>query len=229
MTPEDAIYRYRLRTLALAREIGSVRGACRVIGIHHSAFYRWKSRADSYGPGLLRPRERRRAQMPNSISPLFEQRIRAFASGNPGLGPVRPAAEPQRAEWGGLRVSAGGVRRVLKRHGRSARARRPGAGGRLCRPTGTAASRTGTRAPPVDRPGALVQFDCFQISLLSGTGGTLWRHSAIDVASSYLWAELHLTPRNPSARWTSRPARRVARDPSARGWQLEAVMTDDGS
>ncbi len=124
MTPEDAIYRYRLRTLALARGIGSVRDARRVIGIHHSAFYRWKSRADSYGPGLLRPRERRRAQMPNSISPLFEQRIVAFASGNPGLGPVRPAAEPQRAEWGGLRVSAAGVRRVLKRHGRSDRARR---------------------------------------------------------------------------------------------------------
>ncbi len=43
MTPEDTIYRYRLRTLALAREIGSVRAACRVMGIHHSTYYRWKA------------------------------------------------------------------------------------------------------------------------------------------------------------------------------------------
>ena len=28
MLPEDVIYRYRLRTLALAREIGSVRAGC---------------------------------------------------------------------------------------------------------------------------------------------------------------------------------------------------------
>ena len=63
MTPEDVIYRYRLRTLALAREIGSVRAACRVMGIHHSTYYRWKSQADSYGLTILRPRERRRPQM----------------------------------------------------------------------------------------------------------------------------------------------------------------------
>ena len=36
MTPEDAIYRYRLRTLAPASEIGSLRAACRAMGIHHS-------------------------------------------------------------------------------------------------------------------------------------------------------------------------------------------------
>jgi ribosomal protein L37AE/L43A len=31
-------------------------------------------------------------------------------------------------------------------------------------------------------------------------------------ASAYTWAELHMTPRNPSARWTSALARRVAGD-----------------
>ena len=119
---------------------------------------------------------------------------------------------------------------MLKRHGRGSRAR-------LLALVAGYASPPGPQRPEpeperhlaVDRPGALVQFDCFHIGRLSGTGGTLWRYSAIDIASSYLWAELHLTPRNPSSRWTSRPARRVARDLSARGRQLEAVMTDDGS
>jgi transposase InsO family protein len=44
-----------------------------------------------------------------------------------------------------------------------------------------------------------------------------------------MWAELHLTPKNPSARWTSALARRVAQDLSQRGWKLETVTTDNAS
>ena len=50
MTPEDTIYRFRLRTLALPEELGNVRAACRVMGVHHSTFYRWKGQAVRYGP-----------------------------------------------------------------------------------------------------------------------------------------------------------------------------------
>ena len=60
MTPEDSAYRVRLRTLALAEELGSVRAACRAMGIHHSTYYCWKRRAEQYGLELRRPRERRR-------------------------------------------------------------------------------------------------------------------------------------------------------------------------
>ena len=41
MTPGDVLYRFRVRTLALAEELGNVRAACRAMGIHHSTFYRW--------------------------------------------------------------------------------------------------------------------------------------------------------------------------------------------
>ena len=67
------------------------------------------------------------------------------------------------------------------------------------------------------------------MGLLSGTRGSLWQFTAIDVASSFVWAELHATPRSPSSRWASRLARRAARDLSARVRQLEKVMTDNGS
>lgn len=80
----------------------------------------------------------------------------------------------------------------------------------------------------VDRPGELVQMDCFCIGRLSGAKGTLWQYTAIDVKSSYVWAELHLTPRNPSARWSAL-ARRVAQDLATRGWELEAITTDNAS
>lgn len=63
--------------------------------------------------------------------------------------------------------------------------------------------------------------DCFFTGRLSGAKGAVWQYTAIDVASAYVWAELHLTLPNPSARWCSELARRVAKDLAARGWRLE--------
>jgi len=44
-----------------------------------------------------------------------------------------------------------------------------------------------------------------------------------------MWAEIHVTPRNPSARYISALARRVAQDLARRGWRLEKVMADNAS
>ena len=71
--------------------------------------------------------------------------------------------------------------------------------------------------------------DSFFLGRLSGAKGAVWQYTAIDVASAHCWAELHLTPRNPSPRWTSELARRAAQDLAARGWKLEKVMTDNAS
>ena len=73
---------------------------------------------------MLRPRERRRPQMPNQLAPMVEQRVVAFALGHPGLGPRRIATRQARPEWGGLLVSANGVYKTLVRHGLNTRARR---------------------------------------------------------------------------------------------------------
>jgi transposase len=99
VTQDDALYRFRLRVLAVARELGSVRAACRVFGIHHSTYYRWHAQAVRFGPEILRPRERRQPVMPNALSPIVEQRIVAFALGHPGLGPARISAELARPMW----------------------------------------------------------------------------------------------------------------------------------
>ena len=230
MTPEDTIYRVRLRTLALAEELGNVRAACRAMGIRHSTFYRWKRQAERYGPELLRPRERRRPQMANATSPLVEQRVVALALGQPGYGPARIAAELARPKWGGIQLSANGVWRVLKRHGLNTRAKRLGlVAGYAAPPEPAPAAAQPERRLEASRPGELVQFDCFHVGRLSGTKGAVWQYTAIDVASAYTWAELHTTARNPAAKWTSQLARRVARDLAERGWRLETVMSDNGS
>ena len=36
MSNDDALFRFRLRLFALAKELGSVRAACRMLGVHHS-------------------------------------------------------------------------------------------------------------------------------------------------------------------------------------------------
>jgi hypothetical protein len=50
------LFRHRLRVCATAREIGNVRAACRIHGIHHSSFYRSKALVDRQGLEMLRPR-----------------------------------------------------------------------------------------------------------------------------------------------------------------------------
>jgi len=104
MTNDDVLFAYRLRVLASARELGSVAAACRLHGIHRSTFYRWKAQVERFGLETLRPRERRRPQMPNAIPVLIEQRIVAFALGHPGYGPAHISSELRREKWGGFRV-----------------------------------------------------------------------------------------------------------------------------
>jgi transposase InsO family protein len=79
------------------------------------------------------------------------------------------------------------------------------------------------------KPGQKVQLDCFYVGRLSGTKGTVWQYTAIDVASAYTWAELRSTERNPRARHTRELLHRVAAELAAAGWKLQEVITDNGS
>ena len=121
MSQNDVLFGYRLQLFDFAGRVG-VAAACRTFGVHRSTYYSWRRRVERHGLEALRPRERRRPRMPNQLSPLVEQRIVAFALGQPGLG--RIAAELGRRRWGGIEVSANGVWRCLSRHGLSTRAKR---------------------------------------------------------------------------------------------------------
>ena len=230
MTNDDLIFRYRLRLFALAEEMGNVRAACRALGVHPSTYYRWRKPYLTYGVDALRPRERRLPRMPNHTPSFIEQRILAFALAYPGFGPKRMAAELERERWGGIRISGNGIWRVLRRHGLATRRSRLGlVAGYAAPPEPERPEPQPERHIEAGRPGELVQMDCFYIGRLSGTKGTVWQYTAIDVHSAYCWAEIHVSPRTPSARFTSVLARRVAQDLAARGWRLEAAMTDNAS
>ena len=53
MTQDDLLYRFRPRVFAIAAEFGTVRAACRAMGIHPSTYYRWKRQLDRHGPEIL--------------------------------------------------------------------------------------------------------------------------------------------------------------------------------
>lgn len=162
--------------------------------------------------------------------PSSSRRIVAFGLGHRGLGPRRVAATLAQERWAGLVVSPNAVWRVLRRHG-------------LNRRISCLSLVAGYAAPPepegptepigrhleVDHPGELVGFDCFHVDRLSGTTGRVWQNTAIDLASSYVCAELAVTPLDPSANKTSALARRVAADLASHGWRLERALTDNGS
>jgi len=230
MSEHDVLFGFRLRLFTLAEELGNVSAACRAMGVDRSTYYRLKRRVDSWGLEALKVRERRRPRMPNEIGPHLEQRVIAFALGNPGLGPRRISAELAREKWGAIRISEHGVWRVLRRLGLNTRSKRLALVARHRDPY--------ERRPPLEpperhidasEPGAKVQLDCFYVGRLSGTKGTVWQYTAIDVASAYAWAELRTSERNPRARHTSELLHRVARELKAAGWKLREVTSDNGS
>ncbi len=230
MTKDDRFYLTRVALFAHVGRVGVTR-ACSEFRIHRSSYYRWRRQVLRHGLEILRPRERRLPRMPNQFPIWVEQKIVTFALAHPGLGPRRLAAQlAQPNPLGVLQASASGVLKVLHRHGLGTRERR-------------LAFISGYTAPPepeppprplplhleAQQPGDLVQVDCFHIGTLSGTKGKVWQYTAIDVASSFIWAQVHRTWRNPSAHFASALVRRVARELAAAGWRLKAITTDNGS
>ena len=229
MTEHDVLVGVRLRLFTLAEELGNVSAACQAMGVHRSTYYRLKRRVDHWGLEALNIRERRRPRMPNEIGPHLEQRIVAFALARPGLGPRRISAELAREKWGGIRISEHGVWRVLRRLGLNTRSKRLALVARHRDPY-----ERKPELPQPERhidatePGEKVQH-CFYVGRLSGTKGTVWQYTAIDVASAFAWAELRTSERNPRARHTRELLHRVARELRAAGWKLREVGTDNGS
>jgi transposase len=228
MSEDDVLFGYRLRVLDYAART-SVSEACRVFGIDRSTFYVWKRRVERHGLDVLRPRQRRRPRMPQQLSPFVEQRIVAFALGHPGYGPRRIASELGQQRWGGIVVSHNGVWRCLRRHGPNTRLKR----------LSLVASHRAPHQPPREpqparhvetaRPAELVGIDCFFVGRLQGTKGPVWQLTAIDVASSFAWAELVNCPHgNPTGQQTTKLARRVAAELRAAGWRLERMLSDNG-
>ena len=200
MVDDDVYYGFRLRLFSMPAELGNVSAACRMFGIHRSTTTAGTGWSQRYGLEMLRPRERRAPRMPNQTSELVEERVIAFAIGPPGARDRAGSAPASPRSAGAASSSAppacGGCCAATASPAASAACRSWPAMRRPPSPRGGARARCDTSRST--SPGELVGFDCFHVGRLAGTTGRVWQYTAIDHATSYVWAELHTTPLNPS-------------------------------
>jgi hypothetical protein len=197
VTQDDLLYRFGLRTFAIAAELGNVRAACRAM-----ASIPLPTTGGSGSWTAMAPRSCGRG---SGGPPAWPTPPVSWSSGGWCLCPWPPRlwaganrGGTRSAPLGGIRLSANGGWRVLRRHGLSTRAKRYGlVAGYAAPPEPQRPEPVPERHLQVSRPGELVQLDCFCIGRLSGTKGTVWQYTAIDVASAYTWAMLQATRRNP--------------------------------
>ena len=180
----------------------------RVFGIHRSTYYVWKRGSSGTGwrccgRGSGAGRGCRTSSRRSSSSGSLPSR-----SAIPGWA---PADRHRAAQEGGGIISPNGVWRCCAG---TASTRAPSgspwspATRRRYEPPREPAAGAAHRGR---RPGELVGIDCFYVGRLRGTNGAIWQLTAIDVCSSFAWAELVICPSgNPTAAQTSKLARRVA-------------------
>ena len=113
MTNDQKIIKARVGLLELARQLGNVSEACKIMGYSRDTFYRYKEMFDNGGEEALRDMSRRKPVLKNRVAPEVEKAVCEIAIEKPAYGQVRASNELRKE---GIFISPGGVRTVWLRH-----------------------------------------------------------------------------------------------------------------